>query len=206
MDYVSALVPPVVMAPGCAPWPPGTTCWSSPSLADLVDLWSHTPLAAELALAYRARAAGRPPRREGPVPEAAPRARAGDLAPTVPPGSRPAPADARLALDWDAGLHQRPAHLAATQGATLFMVVHAALAALLTRLGAAPPSPWPRPVPARDSSALPRAMAPTGGCWPCPWTPPATRPSPHCCAGCAPRTSPRTSPAPRRRPGPAASR
>ncbi|MFF4732968.1 phosphopantetheine-binding protein [Streptomyces mirabilis] len=169
--------------------------------ADLVDLWSHTPLAAELALAYRARATGRPPRGEGPVPEAAPRARAGDLAPTVPPCRRPAPADARvglLALDRDAGLHQRLARLAATRGATLFMVVHAALAALLTRLrrgprhhrGRAGAGPW----------------APTGGCWPCPWTPPATRPSPRCCAGYAPRTSPPTAPAPRRWPGPAASR
>ncbi|MEU2866554.1 condensation domain-containing protein [Streptomyces mirabilis] len=133
--------------------------------ADLVDLWSHTPLAAELALAYRARAAGRAPRWEGPVPEAAPRARAGDLAPTVPPGSRPAPADARvgrLALDWDAGLHERLAHLAATQGATLFMVVHAALAALLTRLGAGPAITVAAPVPARDSAALRRAVGPYG--------------------------------------------
>ncbi|MEU5485899.1 condensation domain-containing protein [Streptomyces mirabilis] len=133
--------------------------------ADLVDLWSHTPLAAELALAYRARAAGRAPHWEGPVPEAAPRARAGDLAPTVPPGSRPAPADARvgrLALDWDAGLHQRLAHLAATQGATLFMVVHAALAALLTRLGAGPAITVAAPVPARDSAALRRAVGPYG--------------------------------------------
>lgn len=133
--------------------------------ADLVDLWSHTPLAAELALAYRARAAGRAPRWEGPVPEAAPRARAGDLAPTVPPGSRPAPADARvgrLALDWDAGLHQRLAHLAAAQGATLFMVVHAALAALLTRLGAGPAITVAAPVPARDSAALRRAVGPYG--------------------------------------------
>ncbi|MEU0036600.1 amino acid adenylation domain-containing protein [Streptomyces sp. NPDC006333] len=134
--------------------------------AGLVDLWSHTPLAAELALAYGARATGDAPHRDGGVPEAAPRAAAGDLSPTVLPGSGPSPAGGRdggrLDLDWDAGLHERLVRLAAEQGTTLFMVVHAALAALLARLGAGDVITLAAPVPARDSAALRRAVGPYG--------------------------------------------
>ncbi|WP_393096852.1 condensation domain-containing protein [Streptomyces sp. LN325] len=134
--------------------------------AGLVDLWSHTPLAAELALAYGARATGDAPHRDGGMPEAAPRAAAGDLSPTVLPGSGPSPAGGRdggrLDLDWDAGLHERLVRLAAEQGATLFMVVHAALAALLARLGAGDTITLAAPVPARDSAALRRAVGPYG--------------------------------------------
>ncbi|MEU3247993.1 AMP-binding protein, partial [Streptomyces sp. NPDC006875] len=134
--------------------------------AGLVDLWSHTPLAAELALAYGARATGGAPHRDGGAPEAAPRALAGDLAPTVVPGSGPTPAGGRdggrLGLDWDAGLHERLVRLAAEQGVTLFMVVHAALAALLARLGAGDVVTLAAPVPARDSAALRRAVGPYG--------------------------------------------
>lgn len=134
--------------------------------AGLVDLWSHAPLAAELALAYGARATGDAPHRDGGVPQAAPRAVAGDLPPTVLPGSGPSPAGGRdggrLDLDWDAGLHERLVRLAAGQGATLFMVVHAALAALLARLGAGEVITLAAPVPARDSAALRRAVGPYG--------------------------------------------
>ncbi|MEV6533998.1 amino acid adenylation domain-containing protein [Streptomyces sp. NPDC051639] len=134
--------------------------------AGLVDLWSHTPLAAELALAYGARATGDAPHRDGGMPHAAPRAAAGDLSPTVLPGSGPSPAGGRdggrLDLDWDAGLHERLVRLAAEQGATLFMVVHAALAALLARLGAGDTITLAAPVPARDSAALRRAVGPYG--------------------------------------------
>ncbi|MGW3632190.1 amino acid adenylation domain-containing protein [Streptomyces sp. NPDC005122] len=134
--------------------------------AGLVDLWSHTPLAAELALAYGARATGDAPHRDGGIPQAAPRAAAGDLPPTVLPGSGPSPAGGRdggrLGLDWDAGLHERLVRLAAEQGATLFMVVHAALAALLARLGAGDTITLAAPVPARDSAALRRAVGPYG--------------------------------------------
>lgn len=134
--------------------------------AGLVDLWSHTPLAAELALAYGARATGDAPHRDGGMPQAAPRAAAGDLSPTVLPGSGPSPAGGRdggrLDLDWDAGLHERLVRLAAEQGATLFMVVHAALAALLARLGAGDTITLAAPVPARDSAALRRAVGPYG--------------------------------------------
>ncbi|MFE2134292.1 AMP-binding protein [Streptomyces sp. NPDC059466] len=134
--------------------------------AGLVDLWSHTPLAAELALAYGARATGDAPHRDGGMPEAAPRAVAGDLSPTVLPGSGPSRAGGRdggrLDLDWDAGLHERLVRLASQQGATLFMVVHAALAALLARLGAGDVITLAAPVPARDSAALRRAVGPYG--------------------------------------------
>ncbi|MFF2383482.1 amino acid adenylation domain-containing protein [Streptomyces sp. NPDC058108] len=134
--------------------------------AGLVDLWSHTPLAAELALAYGARATGGAPHRDGGAPEAAPRALDGDLAPTAVPGSGPAaaggPDGGRLGLDWDAGLHERLVRLATEQGVTLFMVVHAALAALLARLGAGDVVTLAAPVPARDSAALRRAVGPYG--------------------------------------------
>ncbi|MET9697437.1 amino acid adenylation domain-containing protein [Streptomyces sp. NPDC006529] len=130
-----------------------------------VDLWSHTPLAAELALAYGARATGDAPRWPTPAPQGAPRAMYGDLAPTPAPGSGPERPDSTLgSLAGDVGpaLHERLSLLAAEHGATLFMVVHAALAALLTRLGAPSPVTVAAPVPARDSAALRGAVGPYG--------------------------------------------
>lgn len=130
-----------------------------------VDLWSHTPLAAELALAYGARATGDSPRWPTPAPQGAPRAMYGDLAPTSAPGSGPDRADSTLgslAGELPPALHERLALLAAGHGATLFMVVHAALAALLTRLGARSPVTLAAPVPARDSAALRGAVGPYG--------------------------------------------
>ncbi|MYR58776.1 hypothetical protein GTY54_21875, partial [Streptomyces sp. SID625] len=55
--------------------------------ADSVDLWSHLPLAAELAQAYGARATGGTPRRSPAALDAPSRAFLGDVAPTPLPGS-----------------------------------------------------------------------------------------------------------------------
>ncbi|MET9958575.1 AMP-binding protein [Streptomyces sp. NPDC006326] len=132
---------------------------------DAVDLWSHAPLAAGLALAYGARARGEVPRWATAAPEGAQRALFGDAEPTAVPGSGPYGGDADsgdLAFALDAGLHARLTELAAGQGVTLFMLVHAALAALLTRLGAGPVVTVAAPVPARDSAALRRAVGPYG--------------------------------------------
>ncbi|MFJ7208332.1 amino acid adenylation domain-containing protein [Streptomyces sp. NPDC098789] len=130
-----------------------------------VDLWSHTPLAAELALAYGARATGDAPRWPTSAPQGAPRAMYGDLEPTSAPGSGPDRADSTLgtlASGLGPALHERLTLLAAEHGATLFMVVHAALAALLTRLGARSPVTLAAPVPARDGAALRGAVGPYG--------------------------------------------
>jgi amino acid adenylation domain-containing protein len=131
-----------------------------------VDLWSHLPLAADLARAYGARATGGTPRRERAALEAAPRARSGDVPPTPLPGSaRQAGGDAcfgTLELGLDGDLHERLTRFAAGHGATLFMVVHAALAALLARLGAGDEITVAAPVPARDSAALRGAVGPLG--------------------------------------------
>ncbi|WP_328443661.1 AMP-binding protein [Streptomyces sp. NBC_00386] len=133
--------------------------------ADSVDLWSHVPLAADLARAYGARAGGGSPHRRPAGLDAAPRAVFGDRPPAVLPGSGPRSGPASygtLDRGLDAELHARLTRLAAGQGATLFMVVHAALVALLSRLGAQDPVTVAAPVPARDTAALREAVGPYG--------------------------------------------
>ncbi|MFE2752599.1 amino acid adenylation domain-containing protein, partial [Actinosynnema sp. NPDC059335] len=75
------------------------------------------------------------------------------------PADRPRPAEQSRAggnveLDLDAGLHTAIADLASRNGATVFMVVQAALAAMLTRLGAGTDIPLGTPVAGRDDPAL----------------------------------------------------
>ncbi|WP_353947364.1 amino acid adenylation domain-containing protein (plasmid) [Streptomyces sp. HUAS MG91] len=138
--------------------------------AGAVDLWSHLPLAAELARAYGARATGDTPHRSPAARSSAPRASHGHTAPTpLPHAPAPAPADPRhttSAAELDAALHTRLTAFAAEHGVTAFMVAHAALVALLIQLGA---DTGPRggitvaaPVPARDSEALRDAVGPYG--------------------------------------------
>ncbi len=75
------------------------------------------------------------------------------------PLDRPHPATATFrgelhTFTWDAGLHARLADLARESGASVFMVVHAALAALLTRLGAGTDVPIGSPIAGRTDPGL----------------------------------------------------
>ncbi|MGH3910505.1 MAG: condensation domain-containing protein, partial [Pseudonocardiaceae bacterium] len=60
----------------------------------------------------------------------------------------------QVCFDVDPGLHQRLVTLARTHDVTVFMLVHAALAALLSRLGAGTDIPIGTPVTARTDGAL----------------------------------------------------
>ncbi|MGW3150700.1 AMP-binding protein [Streptomyces sp. NPDC001177] len=130
-----------------------------------VDPWSHLPLAAELARAYEARATGATPHRSPAGLDAAPRAIFGDREPTPLPGSVPqagAASYGTLEVELGDELHERLTRFAAERGSTLFMVVHTALTALLSRLGAPAEITVAAPVPARDSAALRGAVGPYG--------------------------------------------
>jgi pristinamycin I synthase-3/4 len=75
------------------------------------------------------------------------------------PTDRPRPAVAsnrggHLAVRLDAALHQGLRELARCCGATIFMVIHAALAALLSKLGAGPDIPIGSPIAGRTDDAL----------------------------------------------------
>ncbi|GAA2307715.1 hypothetical protein OKJ48_18160 [Streptomyces kunmingensis] len=133
--------------------------------ADSVDLWSQLPLAAELARAYTARTADRAPHRQRCRPDTVPHPRWGDREPSAVPGSTPGDGAAgRAELSWwlPPALHTRLARCAARHGATLFIVVYAALAEVLSRWGAGPRITVAAPVPARDSAALRAAVGPYG--------------------------------------------
>ncbi|WP_408630171.1 non-ribosomal peptide synthase/polyketide synthase [Amycolatopsis mongoliensis] len=75
------------------------------------------------------------------------------------PLDRPHPATATFrgelhTFTWDADLHRHLTELARESGASVFMVVHAALAALLTRLGAGTDVPIGSPIAGRTDQAL----------------------------------------------------
>jgi amino acid adenylation domain-containing protein len=75
------------------------------------------------------------------------------------PADRPRPATAnrrghRKAIDIDAEVHQQLATVARDNAVTMFMIVHASLAVLLSRLGAGPDIPVGSPVAGRTDEAL----------------------------------------------------
>ncbi|MFH9424722.1 amino acid adenylation domain-containing protein [Streptomyces sp. NPDC017529] len=150
------------------------------------DGWSLGPLWRDLAAAYTARRADRPPNLPPPPVQYADYAlwqhellgdpddpdsllaeqlgywtrHLRDLPDqlTLPTDrARPAEPGGRggvLAFSWDAAAHQRLAALARDCGASVFMVVQAALAALLTRLGAGTDIPVGTPAAGRTDEAL----------------------------------------------------
>lgn len=141
------------------------------------DGWSLAPLARDLSTAYRARVAGEAPRwPDRPVQYAdyALWQRGLDLGPELSywrealrgaPELLPLPFDhARppvsahrgetVDFTLDAALHARLNQLARSTGTSLFMVVHAAIAVLLSRLGAGADIPIGTPVAGRHDEAL----------------------------------------------------
>ncbi|QMV12148.1 non-ribosomal peptide synthetase [Streptomyces lincolnensis] len=144
------------------------------------DGWSLDPLLRDLATAYRARLAGQEPHQR-PLPlqyadyglwqdEVIAAVQEPQLAhwrealaglpdELALPADRPRPAVAThrggdVAVRWDAALHRRLRALAHTNGTTVFMVVQAGLAALLTRLGAGTDIPLGTPVAGRADERL----------------------------------------------------
>ncbi|OLF13997.1 hypothetical protein BLA60_02125 [Actinophytocola xinjiangensis] len=141
------------------------------------DGWSLTPLVTDLLAAYAARRSGNPPDL-APLPVRYTdvtlwqrdrdhtagldhwRAVLAGLPEQLDlPYDRPRPARASYRGDTvtvtvDAATHDALAALARAEGATVFMAVHAVLAALLTRLGAGTDIPVGTPVAGRDDDAL----------------------------------------------------
>lgn len=79
------------------------------------------------------------------------------------PSVRPRPAEPTyggetLSVAWDADLHRRLSALARETGTSLFMVLQAGLAALLTRLGAGDDIPIGSPVAGRTDQGLDRSV------------------------------------------------
>ncbi|MEI5100734.1 amino acid adenylation domain-containing protein [Streptomyces sp. PmtG] len=115
--------------------------WQRDLLGDAAD--PSSPLARQLAY-WRRQLAGLP----GQV----------DL-----PSARPRPAEPTyggetLSVAWDAELHRRLAGLAQSTGTSLFMVLQAGLATLLTRLGAGHDIPIGSPIAGRTDQGLDRSV------------------------------------------------
>ncbi|PWW60409.1 non-ribosomal peptide synthetase [Actinokineospora spheciospongiae] len=145
------------------------------------DGWSLTPLARDLSTAYAARARGREPE-QAPLPvqyadytlwhnrtldgdgsarhlEHWATTLRGAPAELALPTCRPRPDTTahtgdHITFTVPAALHQRLTALVRTDRATLFMALHAALAALLTRVGAGTDIPIGTPVAGRTHDAL----------------------------------------------------
>ncbi|MFH8409943.1 amino acid adenylation domain-containing protein [Streptomyces sp. NPDC018019] len=141
------------------------------------DGWSLAPLARDLSTAYRARATGRAPQWASPPVQYADYTlwqRGLDLRAGIAywtEALRGAPEVLPLPLDHprppvsahrgetvgftlDAGLHARLVRLARSAGTSLFMVMHAAIAVLLSRLGSGEDIPIGTPVAGRHDDAL----------------------------------------------------
>ncbi|WP_447008011.1 amino acid adenylation domain-containing protein [Saccharothrix isguenensis] len=129
---------------------------------------STAPLVRDLSTAYAARIAGQAPKWTGlpPVHHREPppdtdfwRAALADLPDELPlPTDRPRPAvpthrGGAVGFTVDAETHHALTESAARRGATLFMVLHAAVAALFTRLGAGTDIPLGTPVAGRTDPA-----------------------------------------------------
>ncbi|MFI2345841.1 amino acid adenylation domain-containing protein [Streptomyces sp. NPDC019443] len=71
-----------------------------------------------------------------------------------PRPARPAFSGAELDIDFDADVHEGLKRLARETGASMFMVVHAAVAALLHRMGAGTDIPLGSPIAGRSDEAL----------------------------------------------------
>ncbi|WP_179079381.1 amino acid adenylation domain-containing protein [Streptomyces rectiverticillatus] len=141
------------------------------------DGWSLAPLARDLSTAYRARVAGEVPQwgsRPVQYADYTLWQRGTDLSAGIAywtrtlrgaPEALPLPFDhARpqasahrgetVGFTLDAGLHARLSRLARSTGTSLFMVMHAAIAVLLSRLGAGGDIPIGTPVAGRHDEAL----------------------------------------------------
>ncbi len=152
-------------APGCARSPPTTTCWNWPcpptrSTCGRPSRWPpSSPGPTVHGPPGEPRTAPPPHWTLRPARSSAtcrpPRCRAAPDSPATPPT---APWRPSSTPDFTHG----SARLATEHGTTLFMVVHAALAALLNRLGAPGPITVAAPVPARDTAGLRDAVGPHG--------------------------------------------
>ncbi|TQE38784.1 hypothetical protein Sipo8835_03815, partial [Streptomyces ipomoeae] len=106
--------------------------------------------------------------------------------------ARPATAGrdgAVLELHWPPALHQGITALARESGASVFMVLQAALAAVLTRLGAGEDIVLGAPVAGGGRTLSTGSSGSSSTRSPCAPTPAATRPSVICCAASATPTS-----------------